>query len=85
MCLAAPARIISVNKEMAAVEVFGAIKEVSLYLLPEAARAGDYVLVHAGFAINKLDPEAAREALLSIQEMADAVEKWESEAESLEI
>jgi hydrogenase nickel incorporation protein HypA/HybF len=55
MCLAIPSRIISINNPFATIDVFGARKEVSLMLMPEEPKVGDYVLVHAGFAIQKVD------------------------------
>ena len=57
MCLAIPSRIISVDDLFATIDVFGARKDISLMLLPEEPRVGDYVLVHAGFAIQKIDKE----------------------------
>jgi len=57
MCLAIPSRIISIDNLFATIDVFGARKEVSLMLMPEEPRVGDYVLVHAGFAIQKVDKE----------------------------
>lgn len=68
MCLAVPSKIIEINNLLAVVEVYGARKEVSLVLLPEDADVGDYVLVHAGFALQKVDFEAAKETMrLQIQ------------------
>ncbi len=63
MCLAVPSRIVSIDNIAAVVEVYGARKEVSLILLPEEAQVGEYILVHAGFAISKIDEEAARASL----------------------
>ena len=57
MCLAIPSRIISIDNLFATIDVFGARKDVSLMLMPEEPRVGDYVLVHAGFAIQKVDKE----------------------------
>lgn len=62
MCLAVPARVIEVQGSEARVEVSGVRSRVLLDLLPEAV-VGDFVLVHAGFAIGRLDPEEARETL----------------------
>jgi len=56
----------------ATVDVCGARREVSLLLLPDEARLEDYVLVHAGFAIQKVDNEAAAETLKLIKEITDA-------------
>ncbi len=58
MCLAIPSKIISKDSLFATIDVFGARKEVSLMLMPEEPHVGDYVLVHAGFAIQKVDKEA---------------------------
>ncbi len=75
MCLAIPSRIVTVDNLLATVDVYGARKEVSLILLPDEAQIGDYVLVHAGFAIQKIDEEAALDSLNLIREMAEAVER----------
>lgn len=58
MCLAVPSKVISINNEMAMIDVYGARKEVSILLLAETPKIGDYVLVHAGFAIQALKAEA---------------------------
>ncbi len=63
MCLAVPSKIITKNNLLAIVDVYGARREVSLVLLPEDVEEGDYVLVHAGFAIQKVDFEAAKETM----------------------
>jgi hydrogenase expression/formation protein HypC len=61
---------------MATIDVAGVQREASLLLL-EAARVGDYVIVHAGFAIQKLDESAAQETLDLLREAIAAVEKSE--------
>ncbi len=55
MCLAIPSKIISIDNLFATIDVFGARKDVSLMLMPETPHVGDYVLVHAGFAIQKVE------------------------------
>jgi len=57
MCLAIPSRIISIDNMSAIIDVFGARKEVNLMLLPVGPKLGDYVLVHAGFAIQMVDKD----------------------------
>lgn len=57
MCLAVPSKIISINDYMATVDVYGARRDVSLVLLPEEPRVGDFVLVHAGYAIQSISRE----------------------------
>ena len=60
MCLAVPAKVVEINDQLASVEVSGVRRAASLMLLPEAV-VGDYVLVHAGFAMQIVDhAEAAR-------------------------
>ncbi|MGC1454210.1 MAG: hydrogenase maturation nickel metallochaperone HypA [Nitrospirota bacterium] len=57
MCLAVPAKVISIDNEMATIDVYGARKDVSIILLSEEPGIGDYVLVHAGFAIQSIKAE----------------------------
>jgi hydrogenase expression/formation protein HypC len=73
MCLAIPSRITKIENEMAVIDVDGVQRQASLLLL-EDARVGDYVIVHAGFAIQKLDEAAARETLELLRQAADAYE-----------
>lgn len=54
MCLAVPSKIITIGNDVATIDVYGARREVNIMLLPEAPRIGDYVLVHAGFAIQTI-------------------------------
>ena len=68
MCLAVPSKVVERNDKMATVDVSGIRRQVSLILLPEEIVLGDYVLVHAGFAIQKVDREAAKETLRLIEE-----------------
>ena len=68
MCLAIPARIIEIDGDRAKVELTGNIIEAQLGL-GDGAAVGDWVLVHAGFAIEKLEPEDAEETLKLFAEM----------------
>ncbi len=68
MCVAIPAKIISIDGLIAQVEVGGVSRQVSLQLTP-AAKKGDYVLVHAGFAINIVDETEAQETLKLFAEL----------------
>jgi len=67
MCLAVPMRIIEIRGEMGDVEVGGVKREVGLMLL-EDAKVGDWVIIHAGFAIAKLDEDQASETLGLLKE-----------------
>ena len=80
MCLAIPSEIVAIREKMATVDVSGIRREVSLLLLPEEASVGDYVLVHAGFAIHKIDKEAAEEALKLISEITNCEEEGNQES-----
>jgi len=60
MCLGVPFRIVAIEGTKARGEAFGLTKEIDLRLL-EQVEIGDYVLVHAGFAIQKIEPEEAEE------------------------
>jgi len=77
MCLAIPSKITKIDDNMATIDVEGVRREASLLLL-EDARVGDYVIVHAGFAIQKLNESAAQETLDLLREAIAAVEKSES-------
>ena len=70
MCLAVPAKILSIEGPQARVEFGGVRRTISVQLLPEA-QVGDYVLVHTGFAISIVDPEEAEITLNLLREMGD--------------
>lgn len=63
MCLAIPSKIIKVEDMKATVDVYGAQRDISLIVLQDEVQVGDYVIVHAGFAIQKLREDVAKETL----------------------
>jgi hydrogenase expression/formation protein HypC len=69
MCLSVPARITAIDPERASasVDVLGAARDASVLLVPEA-QVGDWVLVHVGFAIARLDEDEAAAALALLDE-----------------
>ena len=69
MCLAIPSKIVKIENKIATIDVDGVQREASLQLL-EAPKVGDYVIVHAGFAINKINEEDAMESLKLLREAA---------------
>ncbi len=77
MCLAVPGRIESITgadfERMARVNFSGVVKEISLAYVPEAG-LGDYVLVHVGFAISKIDEAEARQVFQYLVEMGEVGE-----------
>ncbi len=63
MCLAIPSKIIKIEDSRATVDVYGAQRDISLLVLQDDVKIGDYVIVHAGFAIQKLQEDVANETL----------------------
>ncbi len=74
MCLAVPAKVVAIGADrMARIEMGGLTRETDLSLVPEA-NVGDYVLVHAGYALQKLDEEEAKMTLDLLAEVAALAE-----------
>ncbi len=74
MCLGLPGRVIEKDEFSAVVDIGGSRREVSLMMMPEDVQIGEYVMVHVGFAIAKMEPEEARKTLETILEIADEVD-----------
>ena len=75
MCLAIPAQITEVKDgNMVEVTVMGATREASIDLTPQA-KVGDYVLIHAGFAIEVVDPQFAEDTLELVRQFPGMVEE----------
>lgn len=68
MCLAVPAKIIAQKDMLATVDIDGITRDVSIMLLP-AAKVGDFVLVHAGFAMQIIDRNEAVETMALLKEL----------------
>jgi hydrogenase expression/formation protein HypC len=73
MCLAIPSKLIQIKDNIGTIDVDGVRRKASLLLL-EDAKVGDYVIVHAGFAIQKIDEQAAMESLKLLKEAAALVD-----------
>ena len=70
MCLGIPMQIIAIKDHLAVCQAGGIEREVSLFMLQDGAIAtGDYVLVHVGYAIQKIDPQYARTTLAMVSDM----------------
>ena len=80
MCLAVPTRIKYIEGETAEVELDGVSRSVSLAMVPDA-RTGDYVLVHAGYAITVVDEDEALETLKLFREMDELRASYPGRAE----
>ncbi|WP_405315793.1 HypC/HybG/HupF family hydrogenase formation chaperone [Methanobrevibacter sp.] len=82
MCIAAPAQVVEINREdnWLYADFGGARQQAKLDLLPEV-EVGDYVLIHAGYAIEKLTEEAAKESLEAWEELLEVIEEEDREME----
>ena len=78
MCLSIPSKVISINSDMAIVSVGGTEYEASLQLLTDV-KVGDYILLHTGFAIQKISEEEAIETLKVFEEFDDLNEQIKPE------
>ena len=83
MCIAAPAKIVEIDTEsnICAADFGGVRQNAKLDLLPDA-EVGDYVLIHAGYAIEKLSEQAAKESLESWDELLEVLEEEDREREA---
>jgi hydrogenase expression/formation protein HypC len=74
MCLSIPAKILSIDGSMAEVSAGGAIFKAGLHMIENAA-VGEYVLLHAGFAIQKINEKEAAETLKLLDEIKNSLDK----------
>ena len=77
MCLGVPAKILETGDGAAVVELGGVRREISVMLVDDVS-VGEWVIVHAGFAIEKLSEEAAEQTLSLFREIAGADESRDS-------
>jgi len=69
MCLGVPMKIVKIDGDTIIAEVDGVQREASVMILGDELAVGDFVIVHAGFAISKLDPEEAEETIRLMREV----------------
>lgn len=70
MCIGVPSIVVAINDQVATVEALGEQREVSLILMDQPVELGDYLLIQVGnFAVEKIEPERAREALAYLDEL----------------
>lgn len=69
MCLGVPMQVLEIHDDMVLAETDGVQREASLMMLGEPVSVGDYVIVHAGFAISRIDPAEAEETLRIMREI----------------
>jgi hydrogenase expression/formation protein HypC len=72
MCLSIPARVLKINGDIADVSVGGTIFKASLQMV-ENVEVGDYILLHTGFAIQKIKEEDALQTLQILKELKDTM------------
>jgi len=73
MCLGIPGKIVNMEEFSATVDIAGTTREVSTMMLADEVSVGDYVLIHVGFAIAKMDEEEAAKTLELILEYSDEI------------
>jgi len=81
MCLAVPSKITKIENGIGTIDVDG-VKRTASLLLVEDASVGDYVIVHAGFALHKIDEKAAMETLNILKEAAAFMDEREKGIDS---
>ncbi|TPH89254.1 HypC/HybG/HupF family hydrogenase formation chaperone [Helicobacter pylori] len=69
MCLAIPSKVIAINNNVALLETLGVQREASLDLMGKSVKVGDYVLLHIGYVMSKIDEKEALESIELYQEM----------------
>ncbi len=81
MCLGVPGKVVKLLEDGLAIVDFGGIqREVDVSFIP-GVKPGDYVVVHAGVAISRMDPEAAEEALRAWKKILEEMERLLEEEE----
>jgi len=80
MCLSVPAQVISIEGDLAKVSVGGTIMNANLNLV-EDIKVGDYILLHTGFALQKIDEDEALETLKVFEEFGELNEALDREEE----
>ncbi len=72
MCIAFPGKVLSIDQDnFAIIDISGTRREVSLDIVDEPVAVGDYVICHAGYAIQRIDEEVAQEKLAFLKELID--------------
>lgn len=85
MCVGVPMQIIEINYPTGIAEAKGVRREIGLQLLPEGqVNIGDHVIVHVGFAIEKVDKKMADEIWEALEEVLKAMDEEEERARSLD-
>ena len=82
MCLSIPSKVVEIDENnMATVDTMGVKRQVTLDLIDEKVEVGDYVLIHVGFAMNKISKEEAIESIRIYEEIVSQMESGEIDEE----
>jgi hydrogenase expression/formation protein HypC len=82
MCLSIPSKVVQIDENnMATVDTMGVKRQVTLDLIDEKVEVGDYVLIHVGFAMNKISKEEAIESIRIYEEIVSQMESGEIDEE----
>lgn len=82
MCLSIPSKVVEIDENnMATVDTMGVKRQVTLDLIDEKVEVGDYVLIHVGFAMNKISKEEALESIRIYEEIVSQMESGEIDEE----
>jgi len=86
MCLAIPSKVLEIDdKNIAKVDTLGVVREVSLDLVPEPVEIGEYVLIHVGYAMGKIDEKSALESIEVYKQLAKGAMQEEYEIDPNEL
>ena len=78
MCLSIPSKVVEIDENnYATVDTLGVKRKVTLDLIAEPVNVGDYVLIHVGFAMNKISKEEAEDSIAAYNEIAEAMKNGE--------
>lgn len=78
MCLSIPSKVVEIDENnYATVDTLGVKRKVTLDLISEPVNIGDYVLIHVGFAMNKINKEEAEDSIAAYNEIAEAMKNGE--------
>ncbi len=86
MCLAIPSKVISIDTQtnMAMLDTLGVRREASLDLMQDDVMVGDFVLLHVGYIMGKIDEEDAKESLKLYAQMVEAIKEEEEELKEIQ-
>ena len=87
MCLAIPSKIIEIHTEAntATIDTLGVRREASLDLMQDDVSVGDFVLLHVGYIMGKIDEEDAKESLKLYAQMVEAMQKEDEELQEINL